>query len=333
MKMKKSMIMGLAVTALCGCLPEQTSDATDSIYSDVPVELTGVIGTGTRGEGVIGGIPARGLQVSIFRAESSLGGHYSYQEKDIYGFLSSDGSINISPVQYYLADDNISSGFFAVYPATTAEFVQEGTTGIKMQVDGSTDIMASTRLLSGSVNNPIDGVLEFNHLLTKLNIYVEVPSTNSAELLETIRDVYGEITRISIDQGGHVEILFPTNSDASQATVSFVPNSEGIDFVPRNNVPLQLPNAKLVYGYALFAPCSLNDVRVTIYTTKRTGGIVLEAGEGGIWGGEELGDVPLDAGHYTDITIRFTKKEVKPVTGITGQISPWESTSNSSVNL
>jgi hypothetical protein len=196
MKIKKSMIMGLAVTALCGCLPEQTSDATDSIYSDVPVELTGVIGTGagTRGY-IIGGVinevkNGDTLGLRICRANQEASGNYVYDNQMITGLLAvfdEGNAITMSPNQKYLANDG-NSKFCAIYAVMSDISIEGGRYVIPIDLYYNTDVMV-TDFVCGSRYNPVTDSqqLTFRHLFARYDLYVKAKEGNN---IESVRKLF-----------------------------------------------------------------------------------------------------------------------------------------------
>jgi hypothetical protein len=330
MKMKKSMIMVLAVTALCGCLPEQTSDATDNIYSDVPVELTGVISMGeeTRGEGVIeNGIssnyPTKDLVVSIFRADedASTDAYSGVYQKAVYGTFKSDGTFVMSPEQTYYANSNRSSKFIALYPMATREMYNESEATVTYQIDGSTDIMTGN-FVEGSKGAPIDTPMEFRHLLTQLKVKIEVD--HEADL-EVIRAGYGKIKGISIAgrRGQAVAYLPLPNRGDTVATIAFS-DGAALSVVTPYTAGVDIPENTMYYGYAMFVPTE-ETLELTVVTERNDPGVTTVTLTAG---------TVYAAGESREVTLKFSKSSIKAITdNFTAILNAWSTTDLGTVTV
>jgi hypothetical protein len=219
MKMKKSMIMVLAVTALCGCLPEQeASDATDNIYSDVPVELTAVVGTGagTRGAvntGVINEVKnGDSLRLTIFRADQNTTDElYTYTNRvsgDLIGY-DNESAITNTSLKYFT--DNRKSKFWALYPTMTGFAINNDRYVTTWTFSGDVDLMG-TDFVCGSRYNPITDSqqLTFKHLFTRYDIYIKAKEGSN---IVNIGEIYKRVNYMQFYTYNKCKVYTPLAND------------------------------------------------------------------------------------------------------------------------
>jgi hypothetical protein len=167
--MKKIILMLLAVTALTACSKfEPVSKGGDE---NVPVELYGDIytGTATRGDGVIGGIPADGLVFDLYRAnQTGATPAYTIYTTKVQGTLLTTKKITTDPGLYYLGT-GIKSSFIGLHPVggTLAN------NKVTYDLDGSDDILATQSVEGEQDEDPSPLSLTFKHLLTKIQVRIK----------------------------------------------------------------------------------------------------------------------------------------------------------------
>jgi hypothetical protein len=197
--MKKIILMLLAVTALTACSKfEPVSKGGDE---NVPVELYGNIYTGaaTRGEGVIGGIPADGLVFDLYRANQNP--NYSAFTVKVEGTLATDETITTNPKLYYLGE-GVNSTFIGLHPVggTLANNT------VTYDLDGSDDILA-TESVEGNNTTPPNKALTFKHLLTKIQVDIKLKDGEDPGIINSI----GGIESIQVvDKAYEAVVTLPT---------------------------------------------------------------------------------------------------------------------------
>jgi hypothetical protein len=270
--------MLLAVMALVGCSEFERISENDT--SRIPVRLYGVITSSadvTRGDGVISGSkPTSPLNLEVFRADQNSASAYetTYTEK-LAGpnVLSSSGTISLQPTQYYLPDQNRKTKYVAVYP--TGGVYSVGNRTLAYTLDGAMDIMCGS-LVEGYRQGNETGIMNFNHLLTKLAVRVNV-ATGSDEEMRTISAMWGKVTTIRVQDRKTGVVLTLPPPGANNGTIGTLAVSgtktDHLEFKKRNGttVPeMAIPesDSSVEFGCLMLFPIVGEELILDIITTK-----------------------------------------------------------------
>jgi hypothetical protein len=263
--MKKIILMLLAVTALTACSKFEQVPTDEN----VPVELYGEIYTGasTRGDGVITGIPDAGLKFDLYRANQNP--NYSAYTLKVEGTLAkADGKITTNPKLYYLGENNKSS-FIGLHPVggTLANNT------VTYDLDGSDDILA-TESVEGNKVTPPNKALQFQHLLTKIQVDIKVGKTVGGIPPADIVTNLGKVTAIKVvDKAVKAVVTLPNLSDDPTNAADVRPTIDGgaalgdgllslwaddgkaiDDATTGGGVALTTDGSVTTIGYAMFLP-------------------------------------------------------------------------------
>jgi hypothetical protein len=202
------------------------------------------------------------LNLSIFRANETYGTAYT---SDFTGVFDTDGTITMTPAQYYQVDGSKSSKFIAVYP-DNGTYIEAART-LEFDINGTTDIIAS-QVVEGSKDDVVDP-MEFHHLLTQVQVKVVA---DAAADVDQISQQWGEVTGITITgKGGHALLTLPFTTDSYPGPL--VPTgTQGVLTVAESAGDVLIPanGSTASYGYAMFLPVETADPLVFAITT--TGG-------------------------------------------------------------
>jgi hypothetical protein len=278
--MKKSVIMVLALTALFGCSKMEQEvgvDANGNPVGEVPVKLTGVIeGTAsTRGDGVLNAIPSGGLDLDIFRVNSSDAGTYgSEYDYQLDATMASSGAITFTESQKFNSNAAIKGSFIALYPKATGAtwtYTPSGRT-ITGTLDGSTDLLSSA-LVQGDKDNATL-TLTFGHLLTRIDVKVQGAENDD---LPTVQSLWGKVKKIEVvGQPTAVTLTLPVPGTgignkaaltATTPTTDFELKAVGGTAASALTIPAYATNPTTTFGYAMLAPITTNTaIKLRVYT-------------------------------------------------------------------
>jgi uncharacterized protein (TIGR02145 family) len=263
--MKKVILLLWALAALVGCSDhEQPGNG----YSNLAVELSGsIIEAGvTRSDGVIEGTsPSKELQIDVFRKDQS-GGVYQDAVWDlkVLGRLKTDGTIGLTPTQFFLTPNTNDSRFIGVYPVGDA-YDKSARTVTYTELDGAMDVAVSdfAEGNEGTGNGPVyvnnDKTLLFQHLLTKIVVKLQAKDDDPGKVKEII-NTWGKVSSITVkDKKTGAVVTLPAANAADATGVSIAATGATADLpltTPTGGTPpaALLTTEATPFGYAMFLP-------------------------------------------------------------------------------
>ncbi|MDR0749217.1 MAG: fimbrillin family protein, partial [Tannerellaceae bacterium] len=263
--MKQNVLLLLALAALLGCSKSNLlwDDANGlAIQLSSRINDVGV----TRGDGVIEAPEAGStLEVDIFRADmASPNGSYPGQwEEKVIGSLDSNEEMTLYPTQYYLLDADQKSRFVGVYPQGGT--YDKAARTVTYDLDGAMDVICSD-IAEGYKGVGTKPELTFSHLLTKIQVWLQVQDTDP-DVVDDIIYFRGKVSSIKVvDKKIGAVVTLPESDFAGNLTdakgtiaATGAPDDLELTAIDGNPLPTLMSGTATPFGYAMFLPSATEE--------------------------------------------------------------------------